>query len=288
MNRDRLSLMTFNIAFDLLLGRMQAKDIFELAQKEGIPYVDLMNVKRKALPKYLSAMREVGTKVSCYIASVSLFSSEEELRTNLQRELKMARELFAQRMMIVPYAGTGNLRQAKRMGRDAVLEAVIKGFRIAVQEGAKFGMPVCFELTPHDELCLSGAEDCLRLLRAVDGLGLVFDTANMLSHGDDPVSAYEALKEYIVHVHLKDVALKDMQRGGVYLERCKDGRVMQCVVWGKGVIPIDELCQRLISDGYSGLFAIEYTHPDSLLSGPDEHHAHLRKFLENCRKRENA
>ena len=288
MNRDRLSLMTFNFAFDLLLGRMQVKDIFELAQKEGIPYVDLMNVKRKALPEYLSAMREVGTKVSCYIASVSLFSSEEELRANLQRELKMARELSAQRMMIVPYAGTGNLRQAKRMGRDAVLEAVIKGFRIAVQEGAKFGMPVCFELTPHDELCLSGAEDCLRVLHAVDGLGLVFDTANMLSHGDDPISAYEALKEHIVHVHLKDVALKGMQRGSAYLERSKDGRVMQCVVWGKGVIQIDELYQRLTSDGYSGLFAIEYTHPDSLLSGPDEHRAHLRNFLENCQKGENV
>lgn len=162
------------------------------------------------------------------------------------------------------------------------METMIKGFRIAVQEGAEFGMPVCFELTPHDELCLSGAEDCLRVLHAVDGLGLVFDTANMLSHGDNPVSAYEALKEHIVHVHLKDVALKDMERGSAYLERCKDGRVMQCVVWRKGVIPIDELCHRLISDGYSGLFAIEYTRPDSILCGLDKHRAHLRQFLERC------
>lgn len=282
MNRDRLSLMTFNIAFDLLLRKMRIRDIFELAQQNGIPYVDLMNVKGKAIPKYLTAMRETGIRVSCYIASISFFGKEDEIRASLCKELKTARDLCAQRMMIVPYLGGGNLRQAEHMGREAAIKTMIDGFRVAVQEGSKFGMPVCFELTPHDELCLSGAEDCLRILHAVDGLELVFDTANMLSHGEDPIAAYEKLKGFITHVHLKDVALKESKKGNSYLERSKDGRVLQCVVWGKGVIPINELYHHLISDGYSGLFAIEYTHPANLLSGPDEHRAHLRQFLENC------
>ena len=34
------------------------------------------------------------------------------------------------------------------------------------------------------------------MLERVPGLGLVFDTANMLPHGDDTLTYYEALKEH--------------------------------------------------------------------------------------------
>lgn len=280
MNRERLSLMTFNFALDLLFGKMRVLDVLELAQEESIPFVDLMNVRQKALSEYLSAMDETGARAGCYIASISFFGDEDGIRERLRSELETATELSAQRMMIVPYSGVGDLRRARRIGRDSVAQTMINGFQIAVQEGRELGMPVCFELTPHDELCLSGTEDCLRVLRAVDGLGLVFDTANMLPHGEDPIEAYEQLSKYVVHVHLKDVALEDRKKGSAYSERTKDGRVMRCVAWGRGVIPVDELYRRLVKSCYPGLFAIEYSHPSRILCGPEEHRAHLRQFLE--------
>ena len=284
MMRDRFSLMTFNMNLDVLLKKMTIRDTFELARGERIPYVDLMQLTEKAVPRYLAAMQETGVKVCCYVGSVSFFSGEAQLRLHLREALKTAQMLSAQRLMIVPYSGMRDLRRARRMGREQVLKTLIEGFQIAVQEGAAAGIPVCFETTPHDELCLSGAEDCLCVLRAVDGLGLVFDTANVLPHGDDPLTAYEALKAFIVHVHLKDVALKESRSKSTLLERSKDGRLMSCTVWGEGVIPIAELYRRLIAEGYSGCFAIEYNHPAGFLCGPDEHLAHLRLFwhaLEN-------
>ena len=280
MNRDRLSLMTFNFALDILLRKMKVRDIIGLVREEGIPYVDLMRIKKGALPTYLSAMHENGIKAGCYIMSASFFADDAKIRSSLREELSTAKALSAQRMMIVPYAGSKDLRLAVSMGRETVIDKMIHGFGIAVQEGEKAGIPICFELTPHDELCLSGTKDCLRVLGEVDGLGLVFDTANMLPNGDDPLAAYEALKQYIVHVHLKDVALLEKQGENISLERSADGRVMRCVVWGDGVIPIKEIYRRLLSDGYAGLFAIEYSHPEKLVCGPDGHSAHLRRFLE--------
>ena len=278
MRRERLSLMTFNMNLDILLRKMSIRDTMELAKEESIPYVDLMQLKGKKIPRYLAAMKETGIKAGCYVESVSFLSGEADLRTHLRKALKTTQVLSAQRLMIVPYSGLGDLRRFQQMARDQVLQKMIDGFQTAVQEGEAAGIPVCFETTPHDELCLSGAEDCLSILRTVNGLGLVFDTANMLSHGDDPLTAYETLKQYIVHVHLKDVALEDSRKSNVLLEHSKDGRLMRCVVWGEGVVPIAELYRRMNADGYEGLFAIEYNHPAKFLCGPEEHLAHLRRF----------
>ena len=54
---------------------------------------------------------------------------------------------------------------------------------------------------------------------------------------------------------------------------------MQCVVWGEGEIPVMEIYHRLLRDGYSGLFAIEYTHPAKAVSGPKEHFEHVKRFF---------
>ncbi|MBR1583976.1 MAG: sugar phosphate isomerase/epimerase [Clostridia bacterium] len=279
MKKDRMSLMTFNIAPDLQCGAMEIRDVLRLAKDAGIPFVDLMNISQADIPIYQNAIRETGVKLACYIASVDFLRVEAHWLPQLDRGLRTALALNAQRMMIVPFSDGEDVRLAKEMDRDAVLARMIDGFKAAVAAGEKQGMPICFETTPHEFFRLSGTADCMRVLQAVPGLGLVFDTANMLPHGDDPIEAYEALKRFTVHVHLKDVALVGGPAGEAYWEKAQDGRGMQCVVWGEGVIPVMEIYRRLLRDGYDGLFAIEYTHPAEPVSGPKEHLAHVKRFL---------
>lgn len=278
MQKDRMSLMTFNIAPDLKSGSMQIEDVFKLASLEGVPFVDLMNIAQEELPAYCAALRKTGVGLGCYIASVQLLQPEAVFLPQLRVALQTASRLKAPRLMIVPFAAGEDFRLAEKAGREAVLQGMIQGFQAAVAQGKAYSMPVCFETTPHDVMCLSGTEDCRRVLEAVPGLGLVFDTANMLPHGDEPVSAYQALKAHIVHVHLKDVALIGGKEGETYWEKAQDGRGMRCVAWGQGVIPVKALYRQMLEDGYSGLFAIEYTHPDRPDSGLEEHRRHLQQF----------
>ncbi|MBP5726818.1 MAG: sugar phosphate isomerase/epimerase [Clostridia bacterium] len=279
MRKGRMSLMTFNIDSDLACGAMEIMDVLHLAKDAGIPFVDLMNISPEDIPAYRSAMQETDVRAACYIASVDFLRQKEHWLPQLHTGLQAAAALSAQRMMIVPFSDGKDLRLAETMDREAVLARMTAGFTAAVEEGKKQGIPICFETTPHDILCLSGTDDCLRVLKAVPGLGLAFDTANMLPHGDDPIEAYEALKSSIVHVHLKDVALIDGKAGEAYWEKARDGRGMQCVVWGEGEIPVMEIYRRLLRDGYNGLFAIEYTHPEEQASGKDSHLEHLRRFF---------
>ena len=279
IKKDRMSLMTFNITSDLSCGAMTVKDVTHLAANAGIPYVDLMNIRREDIPAYQTAMQETGVNLACYIASVDFLRTETHWRPQLDQGLRTASALNALCMMIVPFSDAEDVRIAKETSRDTVLSGMIEGFKAAVAEGTKQNMPICFETTPHEFLHLSGIADCRQVLQAVPGLGLVFDTANMLPHGDDPLEAYEALKQYIVHVHLKDVKLVGGPQGENYWEKASDGRGMQCTVWGEGVIPVMEIYRRLLQDGYDGLFAMEYTHPEKAVSGPDEHLAHIKEFF---------
>lgn len=279
MKKDRLSLMTFPMSLDILLGKMQTADTLKLAKNAGISFVDLMGVSKKKLPLYQQAIAQTDVHVCCYIASISFFKERNVLETMIENELETAAALQAKMLMIVPYAGSKDLKLARAMAEDTVRQKMIDGFRLAVQMGSQKAIPICFETTPHAELRLSATSDCKAVLDAVPGLGLVFDTANMLPAGDDPFEAYEKLKSYITHVHLKDVALQSSSRRPQFAECSHDGRIMQCVVWGTGVIPVGDIYRRLLEDGYQGDFAIEYVHPQGFVCGIEKHEEQLQHFL---------
>ena len=234
MDRSRLSLMTFPMDIDLFKKTMSIRDIFTLAQQAGIPNVDVMNIRKKQHQQYLDAIKETGVQVYTYITQISFLGSHRRRDKAILANLETAKMLGAKYLMIVPYGFLDTYR-AKRIGRCGVKIRMIEGFREAVAMGKQFGIRVCFETTPHDASCLSGTQDCLDVLNGVDGLDFVFDTANMLPHGDDLLEAYAALKGRISHVHLKDVVLERRDKIPQYSEHTPDGELLRCVVWGKGL-----------------------------------------------------
>lgn len=279
MNKNQLSLMTFPMALDILLGRMRVADTLQLAKNAGIPYVDIMGVNQKKRALYQHAVIQTDVHVCCYITSISFFEEKDIVKKRIVHELETAAALQAKMLMIVPYSGGKDLMLARTMDEQAVRKKMIDGFRLAVHMGEQKAIPVCFETTPRPELHLSGTKDCRKVLDSVPGLGLVFDTANMLPAGDAPLEAYEELKNYIVHVHLKDVALKSCNRPPKFAECSHDGKIMTCSVWGTGVIPVGDIYHRMLEDGYHGNFAIEYAHPKGLVCGIERHQEQLQRFL---------
>lgn len=279
MDKCRLSLMTFPMGGDIKNKNMTVRDTFVLAKQAGIPFVDLLDVPDEQIGEYLASVEETGIRVYTYIISASFLENLQTQRESILKGLKTAALLQAKYLMIVPYVYHDALR-TKPLDRQAIKQCMIEGFQQAVALGKEYGIRICFETTPHDISCLSGTQDCLDVLNAVPELDFVFDTANMLPHGDDPVEAYEALKARISHVHLKDVRLVSCDNFYPYAERTADGRLMQCVVWGEGIIPVSTLYEKMISDGYAGCFAIEYVHPGGNCD-LERHTRQLERFFTN-------
>lgn len=280
--RDRLSLMTFPMDIDVAMRKLTVREILEMTRAAGISYVDVMNLSGDRLREYTAAMQETGIQPNCYIGTVSFFSgSEESIRQALQEQLETATRLGAARYMIVPINPQKDQKICERMGREQVQERLQQFYRMAVNMGQECGMPVCYETTPQDYACLSGIDDCRWILEQVPGLGLVYDTANMLPHGDEPLAYYEALRPYIVYVHAKDVALAapTLRDRIFHAERIPDGRVMKCCVSGTGVIPLEDILTRMEHDGYTGLYALEYSHPDRYPANREQSERRLQEHM---------
>lgn len=280
--RDRISFMTFAIEVDVVMGKINIKDAIKLIKSEGINYIDAMMLDDKRLATYEEAFCESGVKPYAYIGRVSVFSnSDEKIREELKKEIEMAKKLGVNIFMLVPLNSMKDEKICTKMGKEKVRELLLKYCAVAVEIGEKQGIKVCVETTPQDYSCLSGTEDCKYVLDNVKGLGLIFDTGNCLSHGDDPLEYYETLKEYIVHVHLKDIVLskptlRDRLIGG---EKAKDGRAMHSCVSGTGVIPMREIIERMERDGYKGMYALEYSHPKKYPATLEQNAERLREHL---------
>lgn len=279
MDKSRCSLMTFTLDIDVAMRKLSVKEILLLAKNAGISLVDVQNLSPQSLQAYRHASEEAGVRTHCYIGHVSFFSiPEETVRRELQKHLKTAAALDAKLFMIVPLNVVRDKKICAKLDTDQIRQRLKKYFTMAVELAEGTGIHVCFETTPHEFSRLSGIEDCRWVLEQVPNLGLVFDTANMLSHGDDPVEYYEQLKEYMVHIHVKDVAVLK-PRWKHYLlpsEWTKEGQIMQCCVFGQGVIPLKEILRRMEKDGYQGIYALEYCHPEKYPASL-EHHVHQMK-----------
>lgn len=280
MNKDRFTLMTFPFDMEIYKKKMTFADVLRVAANSGLRFVDIQGISSKKVPEYKTAIADTGVHIYCYIATISFFEEKNKILKQLEEEMQTAVALGATLFMIVPYKAMIDTRKAKRMGRSGTLNTMVKGFQLAVETGKKYSLTVCVETTPQDCICLSGTDDCKYVLERVSGLGLVFDTANMLPHGDNPLEAYEQLKQHIVHVHLKDVALKKPGFALWELELDNHGNQMECVVYGNGVIPVRELYERMLKDGYNGIFTLEYARPWNKVCDIETHVKQVQKFTD--------
>lgn len=282
-NRSRFSLMTMSLQKELNNKAFSIEDVLNLVKEEGLGGIDVISSGKVKVDEYNSAISKTGIPLYCYIAFISFFQNENAIKKSLKKHLERASSLHSSLFMIVPFFYFIDNTKTKTHGIDWTRKKLIRGFEIAINETKPYGLKVCFETTPQEDIHLSGTDDCLYVLERVKGLGFVFDTANMLCHGDDPLESYEKLKKYIIHVHLKDVKLFKKLKTFIPDERSEDGRKMILTCLGDGMIPVKVLYQKMLDDGYKGKFAIEYSREGKHPSLKD-HKRRLEDHLDELEK----
>jgi sugar phosphate isomerase/epimerase len=112
----------------------------------------------------------------------------------------------------------------------------------------------------------------LRILELVDSpwIRVNYDSGNTFLAGEDPYKMLDAVIEKVVHVHAKDISVKqaEAERGKV------TGTAVGCAC-GDGVIDWKRIVQRLKRAGFAGVLSVECgTEPEAVRSL-----AHLNKVL---------
>lgn len=145
------------------------------------------------------------------------------------------------------------------MSRAEAMNKLVDAFGEIAEYAASYGVTVMFEDFPSPALPLCTSDECGELLRRAAGLKLVFDTANMLALEEDPVEFYTELRQYVAHVHLKDVVYATSPDPSLTGGRKK---MINRTLHGQGIVDFPALFKLLRADKYDGFATVEYSPSD--------------------------
>ncbi|MBL8028737.1 MAG: sugar phosphate isomerase/epimerase [Fibrobacteres bacterium] len=116
------------------------------------------------------------------------------------------------------------------------------------------------------------AANTLRMIEEVNSkaLKLIFDTGNFWEAGYSSLAFYKAVKEHVVHVHIKDYKKDPLAEKG-----------WNAVFAGEGAGEVKEVLAELKRDGYNGWYSIEphlaaVAHEGKAAAGGDSFELYLK------------
>lgn len=138
----------------------------------------------------------------------------------------------------------------KEQSKEATMELITQGMNELNDHANGSGVRVLMET--HGDVVYKN--DLLQIMKNVNikNTGLIWDVSNMWTiTREDPSEVYEAIKQYIYHVHVKDAKLNEGKLEYVFL--------------GKGDVPIMKAIDLLEQNNYKGYYSFEWEklwHPE--------------------------
>ena len=218
-----------------------------------ITYLEFQHTPKE---EYKALLDHHSLDTVCIHHCVPLCSDDEEI---FQRALAESRALID----TASYMGSPNVLVVASDGSDIAGETdrkraksrVLCGLSELVTYGKTKNVCVTLENFSVPHYPFSYIDDLEDIYRSVPGLGYTLDAGNFVCVGEDVLKAYERLKGYMVHLHVKEWAYTENPKG----IRCTDGRYVNGVAYGTGIVPLQELIHRIRADGrYTGAIVLEH------------------------------
>ncbi|OQA86757.1 MAG: Xylose isomerase-like TIM barrel [Lentisphaerae bacterium ADurb.Bin242] len=149
------------------------------------------------------------------------------------------------------------------------LKLVVRGIESCIKEAEKNNVVLALE--NHGRLP-GLSDEMLTIVKHFDSpfVRINFDVSNfqpgIRGESEDPLDAYEKLKPYIVHCHVKDLAL-ELRDGLIYR--------MPAVAGEGGLVPLRRFAYALERDGYNGYCSLEYEAATPEMTGVSKSLAYL-------------
>lgn len=249
-----LSMMTFMLEFPVLFFKEDSKEnkvkeiktFVELTAKTGYKKIDmiLQSIQLAGKEEIKKMLDTNGLTLNCII-----YMGIAENDENTPEVVEIAEYFGCKKIMLVP----GRIDENRSKAFDRMVEVYTKAVHLASEKGI-----VCvIEDDPNIKIPMSTREELDALLNAVPGLRVVYDSANMLPVGDDPVQYYEYFADRTSHIHIKDMQIADSHPEG-YANPGTDGRFYINAPHKTGVVDFEALFAAIKKSGYNDTLAIEY------------------------------
>ena len=248
---------------------------WENIESRNIDGTNIHDISDEAFDVVCGKLEEAGVRINCFGSAIANWgksieepfdSSLEEARRSIPRMRRLGTELV--RIMsfgILKGRGPDDQMEEERFKRVGELHRMFTG------EG----------ITPVHENCMNyggmGWTYTMRLIEAVPGLKLVFDTGNPVMADDmakDPPRPkqsswefYSHVKEHVAYVHIKDGRFVSEKPDGIFPNA-------EFTFPGEGDGDVRRIVRDLLQSGYDGGISIEphlavVLHDESVKSGDD-------------------
>lgn len=239
----KYSVMTMPMAFSVMVKYHFDRDeeemreayceMLDMIAEAGYAGVDVMDaeVRMFGMEQMKSALSERGLCIASYLVMEAFAPSDAGC-------IAVAKELGAACVMLVP---AYNEEYDGMSGADIRAE-LIRRWTPIVQAAMDEKIPIVAEDTPDLRLHFCRREEVGEVLDGLDGLQLVYDSANMLLVGEDPAAYAHHFKGKIAHVHFKDM---------------QSDKEDKAAFPGTGLVDLPAVMRTLIEDGYDGWLTVE-------------------------------
>ncbi len=255
-----LSMMTFMLEFPVLYFKQDSKEekvkeiesVIELTAKTGFKKIDLIfqTIQLVGKDNIKKILEKNGLTLNCIIY-MGIAENDEAT----PKVVETAQDLGCKKIMLVP----GDAGEDREKAFNRMVEVYSRIVNLAVPKG----MVCVIEDDPNIKIPMGTRAELDALLNAVPGLRVVYDSANMLPVGDDPVAYYEYFADKISYIHIKDMQIADTHPEG-YANPGTDGRFYINAPHKTGVVDFDALFAAIKKSGYNDTLAIEYVQMDGI------------------------
>ena len=248
----KLSCLPVSLYADLTDGRRTLVDWFNFAGALGLDGADISVVHLQShQPDYLRALRQQAADAGIQIAMLVTYAdfthpdAAERLRQveEIRAYCDVAAQLGASFMRVT--AGQAHPGVERADG----IEWAVAGLTACLARAAAAGVTLCYEnhtkgyaWTYND--FSQPADRFLEIVARTEGTGLkiLYDTANTLAAGDDPLAVLEQVKQRVAMIHVNDIR--------------QAGR-FEPVLLGTGVAPVQEIFSTLVQNGFDSWVSVE-------------------------------
>ena len=248
----KLSCLPVSYFEDIISGKMTIKDWATQGAELGLDGIDLsiLFLKNKN-PEYVDAVRDEIHSAGIRVAMVTTYPDftnpdpKERDRQSLllQENVAAASRLGANLVRVTAGQAHPNVK------REDGIEWAVQGLTEAVKFAKKYPLRLAYEnhakpgawkyvdFSHPTDIFLSIVE---RTREA--GLGVNWDTANVIAYGDDPIPALRKVVDRVISVHAADTST------------CGE---LKHVLLGTGLVPFKEMFEILHAAGFDGWICME-------------------------------
>lgn len=249
-----LSLMTFMLEFPVLFFKegssvekvKEIQSYIDLTARTGFRKIDLIlqTIQLVGKENIKKILKKNKLTLNCIIY-MGIAENDEAIPEAVQT----AEYLECRKIMLVP----GHVDEERNKAFERMVQVYTKIVNLAAEKGI-----ICvIEDDPDIKIPMGTRKELDELLDAVPGLRIVYDSANMLPVGDDPVSYYEYFADRVSHIHIKDMQRADQYPAG-HANPGTDGKFYINAPHGTGVVDFDALFAAIKKSAYEDTVAVEF------------------------------